>query len=47
MIETVDAENKLQIVATQFGCGNGKLNWQDVKRNVENLLNDQWTIVSQ
>jgi len=47
MIETVDAEKKLKIVSTQFGCGNGKLNWQNVKNNIEHLLNDQWTIVSQ
>jgi len=28
------------------GCGNGKLNWIDVKREIENILDDRVTVVT-
>lgn len=49
-VELVERMNsitsELNVLLPRPGCGNGGLNWEDVKAEIEPLLDDRFTIVS-
>lgn len=48
-VECVELANKFnlkKVIMPQPGCGNGHLIWNEVKRNIENILDDRFVVVS-
>jgi hypothetical protein len=47
LIEYLDVTKPLQnVLLPRPGCGNGKLQWKDVKREIKPLLDDRITVVT-
>ena len=46
LMAIADAEQWEKIVIPRMGCGNGKLNWKDVKKEVAPLLDDRFYIIT-
>lgn len=45
MIELADNFKREAILIPKPGCGNGGLKWEDVKKQIEPLLDDRFIII--
>lgn len=45
LVVVADSYNWQEVVLPRPGCGNGKLEWEDVKAVIESLLDDRFTVV--
>lgn len=46
LVALVDEREVSSVVMTRPGCGNGRLEWKDVKAEIEGLLDDRFTVLT-